>query len=123
MYAEILSNDGTTVTFNANDQIYKAPNSIYPGLIPGKYADISFSPDHEVIVKSVATGKKISKMAYVLVAIFLGGLGVHKFLVGKVLMGVVYLVLCWSFIPAIIGVIEGIMAATKPADSEGNIIV
>lgn len=40
--------------------------------------------------------------------IFLGGLGVHKFYLGKGLQGVLYLVFCWTFIPAIIGFIEGL---------------
>lgn len=53
-----------------------------------------------------------SKLAAGLFAIFLGGLGVHKFYLGRVGQGIVYLVLCWTFIPAIIGFIEGIVYLT-----------
>lgn len=53
------------------------------------------------------TGK--SKIAAGLLGIFLGGLGVHKFYLGKVGMGVLYLLFCWTFIPALIGFIEGIV--------------
>ena len=48
-----------------------------------------------------------------LFALLLGGLGVHKFYLGKVGQGVLYLIFFWTFIPAIIGFIEGIIYLTK----------
>jgi TM2 domain-containing membrane protein YozV len=53
-------------------------------------------------------------MAASLLAIFLGGLGIHKFYLGDTVWGVVYLVLFWTFVPAIIGFIEGIIWLTQP---------
>lgn len=50
-----------------------------------------------------------SKLAAALFALFLGGLGVHKFYLGRIGQGVVYLIFFWTFIPAIIGFIEGIV--------------
>ncbi|MDO5516789.1 MAG: TM2 domain-containing protein [Clostridium sp.] len=50
-----------------------------------------------------------SKIAAGLLAIFLGGLGIHKFYLGKVGLGILYLVFCWTYIPSIIGFIEGII--------------
>ncbi len=50
-----------------------------------------------------------SKVAAGLLAIFLGGIGIHKFYLGKVGMGILYIVFCWTYIPAIIGFIEGII--------------
>lgn len=47
-----------------------------------------------------------------LFAILLGGLGVHKFYLGKTGLGILYLVFCWTFIPSIAGIIEGIMYLT-----------
>lgn len=44
-----------------------------------------------------------------LFAIFLGGLGAHKFYLGHSGAGIVYLLLCWTFVPALIGFIEGIV--------------
>lgn len=44
-----------------------------------------------------------------LLAIFLGGLGIHKFYLGKTILGIVYLLFCWTYIPSIIGFIEGII--------------
>lgn len=48
-----------------------------------------------------------------LLAILLGGIGVHKFYMGKTGMGILYLVFCWTFIPAFVGLIEGIIYLTK----------
>lgn len=53
------------------------------------------------------TGEK-SRVAAGLLGIFLGGFGVHKFYLGNWKMGLLYLVLFWTFIPAIVGFIEGI---------------
>ena len=50
-----------------------------------------------------------SKVAAGLLAIFLGGIGVHKFYMGKIGMGILYLLFCWTGIPACVGFIEGII--------------
>lgn len=50
-----------------------------------------------------------SKLAAALFAIFLGGIGVHKFYLGRAGQGVLYLLFCWTFIPAIVGFLEGIV--------------
>lgn len=42
-------------------------------------------------------------------AFFLGGLGAHKFYLGQPGFGIVYLLFCWTFVPAIIGFIEAIV--------------
>ena len=50
-----------------------------------------------------------SKIAAGILAILLGGLGIHKFYMGKIGKGLLYLLFCWTGIPAFIGLIEGIM--------------
>ena len=42
-------------------------------------------------------------------AFFLGGIGVHKFYLGKNGQGILYLVFFWTYIPAIIAFVECIM--------------
>ncbi len=71
----------------------------------------------------VAQGKVVGKVAYCVLAIFLGGLGVHKFYAGKSGAGVAMILFCWTGIPSVIGLIDGIVGLTKKADSNGNIIV
>lgn len=48
-----------------------------------------------------------------ILAILLGGIGAHKFYLDRTGMGILYLVFCWTFIPAIVGLIEGIIYLTK----------
>ena len=43
-----------------------------------------------------------------LLAFFLGGLGAHKFYLGDMKMGIIYLLFSWTGIPSIIGLIESI---------------
>lgn len=42
----------------------------------------------------------------ILLALFLGGLGAHKFYMGKPALGILYLLFCWTGIPALIALIE-----------------
>jgi TM2 domain-containing membrane protein YozV len=42
----------------------------------------------------------------ILLALFLGGLGAHQFYMGKVGIGILYVLFCWTFIPSIIAFIE-----------------
>lgn len=49
-----------------------------------------------------------SRVAAALLALLLGGFGIHKFYLARPFQGILYLLFCWTFIPAIIGFIEGI---------------
>jgi TM2 domain-containing membrane protein YozV/DNA-directed RNA polymerase subunit RPC12/RpoP len=50
-----------------------------------------------------------NKLVTGLLAIFLGTFGVHKFYLGQTMQGILYLVFCWTGIPSVVGVIEGII--------------
>lgn len=65
-------------------------------------------------VRQPITGNKAvrSKLAAGLFALFLGGIGIHKFYLGRVGWGILYLLFCWTFIPAIIAFVEGIIYLT-----------
>ncbi|MBV8327184.1 TM2 domain-containing protein [Chryseobacterium sp.] len=43
-----------------------------------------------------------SKFTAVILALFLGGLGIHRFYLGQNIKGILYLVFCWTFIPSLI---------------------
>jgi TM2 domain-containing membrane protein YozV len=47
----------------------------------------------------------------IVLALLIGGLGVHKFYTDKVGLGILYLVFFWTFIPAFVAFIEGIVWA------------
>lgn len=54
-------------------------------------------------------GRRKKKITAGVLAIILGGLGIHKFYLGRVWMGILYLFFCWTAIPAFLGLIEGIL--------------
>jgi len=56
----------------------------------------------------VIINRKSKTVAGVL-AILVGGLGIHKFYLGKVGQGFLYLIFVWTYIPAIIAFAEGIV--------------
>ncbi|MDO4754647.1 MAG: TM2 domain-containing protein, partial [Bacillota bacterium] len=60
--------------------------------------------------------KLVNKYVYALLAIFFGSIGLHKFYAGKYGSAVLMLLTCWSFIPTIVGFVQGIVALNKPAD-------
>lgn len=50
-----------------------------------------------------------SKVTAGVLALLLGGFGVHKFYLGKIGMGILYLVFCWTYIPALVSFVEGMI--------------
>ncbi|AJJ25975.1 TPA: NINE protein [Yersinia enterocolitica] len=54
------------------------------------------------------TGER-NRVVAALLAFFLGGFGAHKFYLGKIGQGFLYLIFCWTFIPSIIAFIEFII--------------
>jgi TM2 domain-containing membrane protein YozV len=50
-------------------------------------------------------------------ALFLGGLGVHKFYLGRIGAGIVYLVFFWTAIPAMLGLIDFFVLALMENDA------
>ena len=48
-----------------------------------------------------------SRIVAALLALFLGGIGIHKFYLGKSI-GILYILFCWTFIPAIVAFFEAI---------------
>ncbi|MDQ3099476.1 MAG: TM2 domain-containing protein [bacterium] len=61
-----------------------------------------------------------SRMTAALLAILLGGIGVHKFYLGKVGCGIVYFVFSWTGIPLFLGIIEGILYLCMSDESFRN---
>lgn len=50
-----------------------------------------------------------SKGVAAFLALFLGGIGAHKFYLEQPFMGLIYLCFCWTLVPAIIGVLESLV--------------
>ena len=54
-------------------------------------------------------GPPKSRIVAGVLALLLGGIGVHKFYLRKVGLGIVYILFCWTFVPSIIAFVEGII--------------
>ena len=63
------------------------------------YIQIPDSLRHDVKMEKIING---------VLGIFLGGFGIHKFYQRKYFQGILYILFCWSSIPALIGFIEGL---------------
>ena len=64
-------------------------------------AAVSASPQYHRAVKSKGTA--------IILALLLGGIGAHKFYLDRSGQGILYLLFCWTFIPAVIAFIEAIV--------------
>jgi TM2 domain-containing membrane protein YozV len=62
-----------------------------------------------LVVRQSRPSNYKDKLVAGLLGIFLGGFGVHKFYLGRIGWGVVYVLFFWTALPAIIGFIEGII--------------
>lgn len=60
----------------------------------------------------IVTHSTKSRTTAMILAFFLGGIGGHKFYLGQTGQGVLYLLFCWTFIPAILAIIDIISLAT-----------
>jgi TM2 domain-containing membrane protein YozV len=60
---------------------------------------------------------KKSKFVAALLALFLGGLGVHHFYLGNMVLGIIYLIFCWTLVPALVAFIEAIIFLAMPESS------
>lgn len=54
---------------------------------------------------SISDGR--NRIVAILLAFFLGWIGGHKFYLGRIGQGLVYVLFCWTGIPFIVGLIEG----------------
>lgn len=81
-----------------SDQAAACPNCGAPSLYYVHPPSISVIPNRSGKNRSIA----------VLLALLLGGLGVHKFYLEKPGIGVLYFLFCWTWIPMILGLFEGI---------------
>lgn len=134
--AKILSANVTTTTIGMDDGSIKEVATNTLSFLPhtGQSVEV-YCSENQIFVNPIEetpvtptqinyiNGKRVNKIAYGLLAIFLGGFGIHRFYAGKPISGVLYLLFCWTFIPTIISFIEGIVALTKHADENGDIII
>ena len=86
------------------------PQVVIQQATPQPQVIIQQAAPQEVYVSGINPSWPVkSKAVAGVLGILLGGLGIHKFYLGKIGMGVLYICFCWTYIPAIVGFVEGIM--------------
>lgn len=88
---------------------YWVPAGNTPGLFG---ADVQAMP-HPAAPTCVTTPTGRTRVTAALFALLLGSFGAHKFYMGDTGLGVLYLLFCWTGIPGVVGIIEGILYLTK----------
>ena len=48
---------------------------------------------------------EVNKVIYIVLSVFLGSFGIHKFYARKTGMGLLFLVFCWTGIPQILAIV------------------
>ncbi|MCE3026860.1 TM2 domain-containing protein [Salinicola sp. DM10] len=61
-------------------------------------------PNCGAVARGARSGR--SKWSAAILAFFLGGFGVHRFYLGQPIVGLIYLLFCWTLVPALIAFFE-----------------
>ncbi|WP_201527420.1 NINE protein [Psychrobacter frigidicola] len=107
--SESISNQSVSCNNCGFPIVKPAPFKAVPPPLPTK--------NHTTIVRVNRSRK--SKGVAALLALFLGGFGIHKFYLDQVFWGILYLLFCWTFIPAIVSLFEVIILLSM-SQSEFN---
>lgn len=142
MTAKVLKTERSTITLGLDDGsfrvVYRSEIDFNPE--KGSFVDVYesngqhiYAPHEEAAernrfnqhVESAFTGEKVrvNRLLYIVVAFFFGWIGVHKFITRKYIQGLLYLVFCWTCVPAILSLIDLFRAAFKKPDENGNILI
>ena len=71
------------------------------------------SDKERLMFQSEMSPKRKDATVGVLLALFLGGLGGHRFYMGQTGLGVVYILLCWTFVPTVVGLVEAFFMSKR----------
>ena len=84
----------------------------------GKHIEEDNNSIHVNIENNVNTtvGKTKNKWVAFFLCLFLGGIGAHKFYEGKIGLGIIYALFCWTYIPVLVSIIDLIVILTKPRE-------
>jgi len=96
---------------NKDDTNIKETNLLTPPPLPSASKNERLNSKSINNTSTVLVQNKKSKGVAALLAIFLGGIGIHKFYLDRAGWGIVYVLLSWTFIPMVIGFIEGLIYA------------
>ena len=78
----------------------------------GKSVEAAAAPRIELVQLGSFSQISQRRLAAILFAVLLGSFGAHKFYLGRIGLGTLYFIFCWTGIPFILGIIEGILYLT-----------
>ena len=104
-------NDGYLLSKVTEEKIVENKNFVEKENTPDDFKRNALDESSKItnnyyINTNIQNKKKVNKLAYVLLAFFLGGFGGHKFYSGKIGTGILYLIFSWTFIPSMIAFVE-----------------
>lgn len=107
----ILNPGETRCRMCGEDNMIQQPNSNYNSNYSPNYNPNMQQPMYNPMYNSAIdpSWPAKSRIAAGVLALLLGGIGVHKFYLGKIGLGILYLLFSWTFIPGVIALIEGII--------------
>lgn len=71
------------------------------------HSEVNVPPVPTPVSEKKPSSKK--RVTTALLAIFLGSFGIHRFYLQHIGRGILYLLLCWTYIPALVSFIEGLI--------------
>ena len=109
---------GVAMSYAQEVQTQSPSNNDYAELVatdvdlsgnPREIKDASFPSEQEIQALAEEYVQNPDQTTAAILSILLGDFGVGHFYTGQTLRGVLDLVFCWTGIPAIIGIVEGII--------------
>lgn len=101
-----LATDGGTASPRADEQFCSSCGEIIK-------EEAEVCPECGVRQSTPSTSSDKDRTTTAIFALILGGIGAHHFYLGNTGRGIIYLLFSWTFIPLLIGFIEGIIYLTK----------
>ena len=66
---------------------------------------------------------EVNRRTYILLTIFLGWAGIHRFYEKRWMLGIFYLALCWSGFPIALAIVDLMIALPMKEDESGCILI
>jgi len=113
-----LEADGVSFPVSPPPQAHITPTSAStaymrnPEQLPMQIAQ-QLPDDKQALFMMQYNGVKKNPTTAVLFAVLLGGVGAHKFYMGRAGLGILYILFSWTWIPAIIGLFEAFTISRK----------
>lgn len=79
--------------------------------------------DYLFVLKENRQPVRVKRNTYLLVALFLGWCGGHRFMSKQYVLFAIYLLLFWTGIPVAMTIVDLLIAIPLPVDEEGYIMV